>query len=254
MPPTFLTSMSNVMRSKLRITPDEAVFVTVRSTNRGVGVAVNSGVNVIVGVDVLVAVAVAVAVAVLVCVEVAVGVSVGVDVNVAVGVIVGVSVIVAVGVMVGVLIDVAVPVGVIVGVLVDGGVSVTVGVLVAVRVGVAVTVGVGVIPTTVVSTVTELFASFCSTTMLAGSIVAVLLVRRSTFVVMRPVIVIVATALAPVPKAPKSQSSVPPVTPPMSEQMPRVVVNPVYWKLTAGSLITRTDAAGAEPMFLAWIV
>ncbi len=188
----------------MSITPEEAVLVTVRSANRGVGVTVNTGV----------------------------------DVNVAVGELAGVFVIV------GVLIDV----GVIVGVLLGSGVFVTVGVVVGAA------VGVGVIPTTVVSTVTVLFASFCSTAIPSGSTVAVLLTTRSVGVVMRPVIVIVATALGPMPKAPKSQSSMPPMTPPVSEQMPRVVVKPVYWKLASGSSMTRTDAAGAEPMFLAWIV
>ncbi len=85
-------------------------------------------------------------------------------------------------------------------------------------------------------------------------LVAVLLTTRFVDVVRRPVIVIVATALGPMPKAPKSQSSMPPMTPPVSEQRPRVVVKPVYWKLAFGSSMRRTDATGAEPMFLAWIV
>lgn len=234
----------------------EAGSTKTPGTGVAVGVNVCVAVAVIVGVEVAVAVGVIVGVLVLVAVGVMVEVLVGVDVCVAVGVIVGVDVAVAVGVAVGVIVGVAVGVmvDVLVGVAVTVGVSVTVGVVVGVAVGVAVSVGVGVIPTTVVSTVTALFPSFCSTTVPSGSIVAVLLTMRSVGVVMRPVIVIVATALGPMPKAPKSQSSVPPNTPPVSEQMPRVVVKPMYWKLASGSSMTRTDAAGAEPMFLAWIV
>ncbi len=178
---------------------------------------------------------------------VAVTVLVGVDVAVAVAVLVGVEVTVGVSVT-------GVAVAVIVGVDVTVGVGVMVGVAVAVGVVVDVLVGAGVTPTTVVSTVTVLFASFCSTAIPSGSTVAVLLTTRSVGVVMRPVIVIVATALGPMPKAPRSQSSMPPMTPPVSEQIPRVVVKPVYWKLASGSSMTRTDAAGAEPMFLAWMV
>jgi hypothetical protein len=46
--------------------------------------------------------------------------------------------------------------------------------------------------------------------------------------------VIVAMALGPVPKGPKSQSSSPPVTPCCSEHTPRVVLKPLYVKLGAG--------------------
>ena len=140
-------------------------------------------------------------------------------------------------------------VAVLVSVLV--AVAVLVGVNVAVGVIVGVWVGVGVIPSTVVVMVTALFASLDSSTMLAGSIVAVLPTTRSVSVTIRPVIVIVATALGPTPNAPRSQSSVPPVTPSSSEHTPRVVVNPRYWKFAAGSSITRTEAAGADPMLRA---
>ena len=128
-PPTFRTSISNVMGSNTSITPDEAVLVTVRSTNRGVGVAVIVGVEVVVDVDVAVAVAVLVGVDVTVGVFGTVGVAVIVAVAVGVAVLVGVDVCVGVGVKVGVAVFVGVSVGVavFVGVLVFCGVWVAVG-------------------------------------------------------------------------------------------------------------------------------
>jgi hypothetical protein len=142
-----------------------------------------------------------------------------------VGVTVGVfvAVLVAVAVLVGVLVAGRVPVGVFVGVRVWVGVRVTVGV--RVRVGVA--VGTGVAPVMVVSAVEALFASFDSPTMLFGSTAAVFEMTMSVVDSTKPVTVIVASALGPVPNGPRSQSSVPPVIPPVNEQMPRVVLKPV---------------------------
>ena len=174
-----------------------------------------------------------------------VGVIVGVDVSV------DVAVAVVVGVSVG---TVASGVAVMVGVLVIVGVSVGVAVFVTVGVVVGVSLGSGVAPITFVVVVAELFASFDSTTMLFGSIVAVLLMTMSVGDVIRPVMTIVATALGPVPNAPRSQSSVPPTGPPSSAQAPRVVVKPRYWKLASGSSMTRTDGTSRAPIFLAWIV
>ena len=79
-----------------------------------------------------------------------------------------------------------------------------------------------------------LLASFDSATTLAGSTVAVSFTVASTDVVTKPVTVIVAIALGPVPKEPRSQSSSPPITLPSREQTPRVVLKPVYVKLAGG--------------------
>ena len=86
---------------------------------------------------------------------------------------------------------------------------------------------VGVGPCTLVVIVTELFSSLDSRASLFGSIVAVLLTTGSTAVMIEPVMVMVATALGPVPSEPMSQSSVPPMTLSRSEQTPRVVLKPV---------------------------
>ena len=150
---------------------------------------------------------------------------------------------VVVGVWVTVAVGVAVTVGVGVGVTVPAAevgveltVAVAVGVLVAegVLVGVLVAVAVGVAPMIEVLMVTELFASSPSDTTSSGSTVALLLAEMSTPVVTKPVIVTTPTALGPVANEPRSQSRLPPVTPPWSEQIPLVVLNPVYVKFTAG--------------------
>jgi hypothetical protein len=147
------------------------------------------------------------------------GVGVGVKVLVTVGVKVFVGVGVNVSVAVGVKVSVAVGVSVFVGV----GVKVFVGVGVSVSVGVLLAVAVAVGASTVVTAVAELFASLYSGTMPAGSTVAVLLTDVSAPVVTEPVIVTIARAPAPVPKAPRSQSSVPPVLEPTMAQLPLVV-------------------------------
>jgi len=203
-----------------------------------VGVLVGVFVGVLVGVDVFVGVLVAVLVAVLVGVGVKVGVLVGVFVGVFVGVLVAVAAAVAVGVFVGVPVEVAVAVFV----------------AVAVLVGVLVEVGVAVGASTVVLMVTELFVSLPSTTAFSGSAVAVLLAEPSTALVRKPWMVMVATAAGPVPKAPRSQSSVPPVVGPTMTQVPRVVEKPVKVKFAAGVSIMRTVAALAEPAFLTSMV
>ena len=84
--------------------------------------------------------------------------------------------------------------------------------------------------------------------------VVTLLTMGSAMVVIKPVMVMIVTALGPVSSEPMSQSSVPPMTLSTSEQAPRVVLKPVYAKFDGGSLITRTDATGAVPMFRALIV
>ncbi len=168
------------------------------------------------------------------------GVAVGVGVSVAVGVAVGVGVFVGVGVAVGVGVGVAVAVAVAVGV----------GVAVAVGVGVLVGVGVGVDTRTVVVSMTELFVSSNSKTTSNGSTVAELMTVVSTAVATEPVIVMIATAPGPVPKAPRSQSSSPPVAGPTSVQLPLVVPKLVNVKLAAGASMRRTKLALSEPMFL----
>ena len=97
----------------------------------------------------------------------------------------------------------------------------------AVLVGVLVAVAVGVAPMIEVLMVTELFSSFPSDTTSSGSTVALLLAEMSTPVVTKPVMVTTPTALGPVANEPRSQSRLPPVTPPWSEQIPLVVLNPV---------------------------
>ena len=67
-------------------------------------------------------------------------------------------------------------------------------------------------------------------------------------------IVIVAKAAGPVPKAPRSQSRMPPVIEPTRTQLPLVVPNVVYVKFAAGVSSRRTKPAPAEPMFLTSIV
>ena len=61
--------------------------------------------------------------------------------------------------------------------------------------------------------------------------------------------VIVAVALGSVPKPPKSQLSTPPVMLCCSEHRPRVVLKPAYVKLAGGWSMSRTELAGALPMF-----
>jgi hypothetical protein len=68
------------------------------------------------------------------------------------------------------------------------------------------------------------------------------------------VIVTVAKAAGPVPKDPRSQSSVPPVAGPTSTHTPRVDEKPVIVKtaggVAGGASIIRTNWAPAEPRFL----
>lgn len=142
------------------------------------------------------------------------GVAVGVGVLAAVGL----GVIVAVGTMPGV--------GVIVGVLV------AVGVVVGVTVGVLVGVGGGVGTPVVIWMV--LFPSLDSRTKLFGSTVAVFVSSPPDGLVRKPVTMMVAIPLGPVLSAPRSQSRMPPVTAFRSEQMPRVVLKPVYVNLLEG--------------------
>ena len=168
------------------------------------------------------------------------GVAVGVGVFVGVGVAVGVGVFVGVGVAVGVGVGVAVGVAVGVGV----GVAVDVGV------GVLVGVGVGVGTRTVVVSVTELFVSSNSRTTSNGSTVAELMTVVSTAVATEPVIVMIATAAGPVPKAPRSQSTEPPVGEPSWAQMPRVVETEAKAKVAGRSSMRRTESALSEPIFL----
>ena len=136
-----------------------------------------------------------------------------------IGVLVAVGVFVTVGVLVGV--GVFVGVGVKVGVGV--GVKVGVGVAVAVGVGVLVGVGVAVGTRTVVPCEAELLLSSYSTTTLNGSTVALFVTDVLTAVVTEPWMVIVATAAGPVPKLPRSQSTLPPEGEPSWTQLPRVV-------------------------------
>ncbi len=59
-----------------------------------------------------------------------------------------------------------------------------------------------------------------------------------------------AKAAGPVPKSPRSQSSVPPINEPTITHEPRVVVNPVNVKFAGAVSIIRTNAAPAGPTFL----
>jgi len=136
-------------------------------------------------------------------------------------------------------------VGVLVGVSVGVAVAVCVGV--AVTVGVEVDVGVGVGARTVVLMVTVLLLSSYSVTTLNGSTVAVLSAELSSALVRKPWMLMVPTAAGPVPNAPRSQSSVPPVMGPTMTQVPRVVEKPVNVKFAAGVSIMRTADALAEP-------
>ena len=212
----------------------ESVLVTVRSGEVGVAV----GVNVAVGVAVLVGVAV----------------FVGVNVNVGVGVAVAVGVAVLVGVDVNVGVAVAVNVGVCVEVAVAVAVGVLVFVAVGVIVGVLVAVGVGVGARTPVVSMAVLFDSSDSAIVLAGSTVAVFVTVSSMALVRKPVIVIVANAAGPVPREPRSHSSVPPVVPPTIAQLPWVVVNPTCVKFAGGVSVRLMKSAPAEPMFLTSMV
>jgi hypothetical protein len=58
-----------------------------------------------------------------------------------------------------------------------------------------------------------------------------------------------ANAPAPVPKEPRSQSSVPPVVEPTMAQLPRLVEKPTYVKLAGGVSTSRTPFAPADPIF-----
>jgi hypothetical protein len=194
---------------------------------------------------VFVGVAVLVGVFVAVLVGVFVGVLVGVFVGVLVGVLVGVFVGVSVGVFVGVFVGVGVSVGVLVGVFV--GVLVTVGVLVL--------VGVAVGASTVVSIVTELLDSTNSGIALAGSTTAVLLTIIPLAVAMKPLMVMVRLAPAPLPMIPKSHSSVPPGFGPTTAQPPPVVLKLVMVKLAGGVSVTATELlVWAEPTLVTTIV
>ncbi len=127
--------------------------------------------------------------------------------------------------------------------------GVEVAVRVAVGVAVLVAVGVGVGASTFVVSTAVLFDSSDSTITFAGSTSAVLLTVSSIADVKWPVMVIVAKAPAPVPNAPRSQSSVPPVVGPTIAQLPRVDVKPTNVKVDGGVSSSRTPTAPAEPMF-----
>jgi len=76
----------------------------------------------------------------------------------------------------------------------------------------------------------------------------------SIALVRKPVIVIVAKAAGPVPREPRSHSSVPPVIPPTMTQLPWVVVKPTWVKVAGGASVKLMKSAPAEPMFLTSIV
>ena len=109
--------------------------------------------------------------------------------------------------------------------------------------------GVGLKIVTLVLIVAELFPSSLSGTRFSWSTVAVFSAVVSTMAARRPVMVTTATAAAPVPSDPRSQSSVPPVTASRSEHTPRVVLKLVYVKFGGGRSTKPTVEAGALPMF-----
>jgi len=101
---------------------------------------------------------------------------------------------------------------------------------------------------TVVVSVAELFVSSDSRTVSNGSTSAELVTEVSTPVETEPEMVTVPTAPAPTPKAPRSQSTVPPVGEPSWAQEPRSVMTEAKAKVAGSVSMRRTEAAVSEPM------
>jgi hypothetical protein len=99
-----------------------------------------------------------------------------------------------------------------------------------------------------------LFVSLISSIVLPGSTTAEFTNEPLVAEAIEPTTMIVASAPGPMPSGPRSQSSVPPVTPSRSEHVPRLVLKLEYVNAGGGVSARRTLLAAATPMFRTWSV